>query len=154
MKVLGKIGEITLNYQQEKQHEDGSTYFGERYNIFIDCGDDVFMVDSKWLHCQGKGGGREILKRRGIVEGAQGNAIIRFGFRDWNGKRFHEITLEHFELLLNPAQGPAPEGSIAHVLDTKVGGPLLTEKEQVVVDPAPAAEVVKTEEGKDTDLPF
>lgn len=138
MKVLGKIGDIVANYQQEKQHEDGSTYFGERYNIFIECGDDVFMVDSKWLHCQSKGGGREILKKRGIVEGAQGNAIIRFGFRDWNGKRFHEITLEHFENLTNKeestsAQAPEPEPELA---------------------PAPAAEVVKTEEGKDTDLPF
>jgi len=140
MKVLGKIGEIVANYQQEKQHEDGSTYWGERYNIFIDCGDDVFMVDSKWLHCQSKGGGREILKGRGIVEGAQGNAIIRFGFRDWNGKRFHEITLERFDNLTKKEEAaPAPAQQPEHIQEPA---------------PAPAAEVVKTEEGKDTDLPF
>jgi hypothetical protein len=145
MKVLGKIGEITLNYQMAKTDREGKTYYGERYTIFIECGDDTFMADSDWLHCQGKGGGKEKLKAQGIVEGAKGEATIRFGFRDWNGKRFHDITLTDFEPLVKksevqpqeaePEAEPAPE----------------PEPEPA---PAPSAEAVQSEQGKSSDLPF
>jgi len=137
MKVLGKISEIILNYQQPKQREDGSNYWGERYSIFIECGDDKFMADSGWLHPQGKDGGLEILKRRGIEKGAQGNATIRFGVREYNGKKYHEITLEKFDSLTkkeesaqasDQAPEPAPE--------------------------APTAESVQAVESPDTSLTF
>jgi len=155
MRVLGTITEITLSYQQEKTDKDGRTFYGERYTIFIECGDDVFMTESEWLHCQSKGGGLMILNRRGIIEGAQGNALIRFGFRDYNGKRYHEITLEKFDMLamkINPA--PAPEGSIAHIEDKKADIPLMGDGIRVEVTQEPAAEAVQAEEGKETDLPF
>lgn len=97
MKVLGKIQNVVLGFQQPKSHEDGSQYWGEKYNVQIESGDDVFIVDSGWVHCQGQNGGLEILKRRGIEVGAEGKATIRFGVREYNGRQFPNVTLERFE---------------------------------------------------------
>lgn len=97
MKVLGKIGNIEIAYQQEKTNEkDQSKYWGERYTIFVEVGDDVHLVDSGFIHCQSQGGGRAILERRGIKVGAVGEMIMRYGFRNWNGRNFTECDLVKF----------------------------------------------------------
>ena len=122
MKALGKIGNVTCSYQQEKTSEkDGHTYWGERYTIFFEVGDDIHMVDSGWLHCQGKDGGAVILEKRGIKVGAVGEMIMRYGFRDYNGKRFPECTLVRFDALKTQSQtvataaDPLPEASAEEV---------------------------------------
>lgn len=96
MRVIGKVGDIQIAYQKEKENQDGSKYWGERYTIFFESGDDIHMVDSGWIHCQSKDGGRAILERRGIRVGAIGEALFRYGFREWQGKRFPECELNKF----------------------------------------------------------
>ena len=98
MKALGKISSIEVAYQVEKTSDrDGHKYWGERYTIYFESGDDIHMVDSGWLHCAGKDGGLPILAKRGIAVGARGEMTIRYGFRDWNGKRFPECELVRFD---------------------------------------------------------
>ena len=105
MKILGKITDITLGYQQEKTSEhDGSKFWGERYIVFVESGDDTIMADTKWLHCQGKNGGLEILRRRGIFIGAQGEMTIRFSVREWNDRKFREATIESWKAFNQPEQ--------------------------------------------------
>lgn len=125
MKALGRIGNIEVTYSQEKTSErDGSKYWSERYNIYLEVGDDVHMIDSGFLHCQGRDGGRAILERRGIYAGATGEAQFNYGFRDWNGKRFRECELRRFTPLGHTTaqateQKPAndPEPSVAEVAE-------------------------------------
>lgn len=114
MKALGKIGNIEIAYQQEKTSpNDGHKYWGERYIIYFESGDDIHMVDSGWIHCAGKDGGVAILAKRGIAIGARGEMTIRYGFRDWNNKRFPECTLVRFDsmeakpVVNNDGKGPA-----------------------------------------------
>lgn len=107
MRAIGKIGDVQLAFQKEKENQDGSKYWGERYTIFFENGDDIHMIDSGWLHCQGKDGGRAILERRGIRVGAVGEALFRYGFRDWQGKRFPECELNKF----TPMQHGMPQSA-------------------------------------------
>lgn len=119
MKALGKIGNVTCSYQMEKTGQDGHKYWGERYTIFFEVGDDIHMVDSGWLHCQGKDGGAAILEKRGIKVGAVGEMIMRYGFRDYNGKRFPGCELVRFNAL-QQSQGAttdAPEPTAAEVAE-------------------------------------
>ena len=145
MKGLGKIGDIQVAYQQEKEGKDGGKYCGERYTIFFEIGDDVHRVDSGWLHCQSQNGGLEILKRRGIYVGAQGEMTIRYGFRDWNGKRFSECELVRFNNL-SPKQDAKPEQKD----DEQPQQPAQE------AEPAPAAQAAEVElkDGETSDLPF
>ena len=144
MKVLGKIGWLEVAYQQEKESDrDGSTYWSERYNIFIESGDDVHMCDSGFLHCQGKDGGRAILARRGIVEGAIGEALIHCSFRDYQGKKYRDIELKEFKNLSQ--QKPATEPQ----------SPQADKPAEVAEQFAKEPEKPETaEEGKASDLPF
>ena len=142
MKALGKVSNIELSYQAEKSREDGSKYWGERYTIFVEVGDDIHMVDSGWLHVQGKDGGRAILERRGIVLGAVGEMTIRYGFRDWNGKRFHECTLVRFDSLKTQSQTAA----------TSAPAQPEASAEEVAAGMAEAA--AKAEEAQSDNLPF
>ena len=111
MRAIGKIGSIECSYQQEKTNErDGSKYWGEKYTIFFEVGDDIHMVDSGWFHSQGKDGGLAILERRGIKAGVAGEMIIRYGFRDYNGRRYPECELVRFTALQQAqSQSPAPQ---------------------------------------------
>lgn len=142
MKALGKVSNIELSYQAEKSREDGSKYWGERYTIFVEVGDDIHMVDSGWLHVQGKDGGRAILERRGIVLGAVGEMTIRYGFRDWNGKRFPECTLVRFDSLKTQSQTAA----------TSAPAQPEASAEEVAAGMAEAA--AKAEEAQSDNLPF
>lgn len=109
MKVLGKIGWLEPNYQQEKTSEkDGHTYWGERYNVFIESGDDVHMCETDWIHCQSKDGGRERLRQRGIFEGAIGEALIHYSFRDFNGKKYRVVELKEFKCMNKPSEPASP----------------------------------------------
>lgn len=118
MKALGKIGNIELGYQQEKTSTtDGHKYWFERYTIYFESGDDIHMVTTG-IHCQGQNGGLEILKRRGIEVGARGEMTIRYGFHDYNGRRFPECELIRFDsmeqALATPTQQPeAPAAVLA-----------------------------------------
>ena len=107
MRAIGKIGDIRLSYQQEKSREDGSKYWGERYTLFVEIGDDTHMVDSGWYHVQGQNGGKAIMENKGIRVGAVGEFIIRYGFRDYNGKSYPECTLVKFTPMAVAQQAPA-----------------------------------------------
>ena len=116
MRAIGKIGDIRLSYQQEKTSErDGSKYWGERYTLFVEIGDDTHMVDSGWYHVQGKDGGKAIMENKGLRVGAVGEFIIRYGFRDYNGKSYPECTLVKFTALSATQQqaqaAPAPSAA-------------------------------------------
>ena len=121
MRVIGKIGFIEQTYSQQKQRQDGSMFWSERYNIFVESGDDRFMVDSGFIHCNEQGGGEAILARRGVTPGALCEAVIRFGFRDYNGRRYHDITMAGYTRLdaaerrepQKPEQEPAQAASPA-----------------------------------------
>ena len=155
MKVLGKIGWLELAYQQEKESDrDGSTYWSERYNIFIESGDDVHMCDSGFLHCQGKDGGRAILARRGIVEGAIGEALIHCSFRDYQGKKYRDIELKEFKNLSQ--QKPATEPQSPQADKPAAGGATEQPKEEKPAESTqvPAEPEPQPEEGKTSDLPF
>ena len=115
MKALGRIGNIEVTYSQEKTSErDGHKFWYERHTVFFESGDDTHMV-TVGTHTQGQGGGIEVLKRRGIEIGARGEMTMRYGFRDWNGKRFPECELVRFDSMeakpassteAKPADGP------------------------------------------------
>ena len=112
MRVIGKIGWLEPNYQQEKTSEkDGHKYWGERYTVFIESGDDVHMVETDWIHCQNKDGGRERLRKQGIFEGAIGEALIHYSFRDWQGKKFRDVTLKEFKCMNMPTEPKSPEST-------------------------------------------
>ena len=97
MKALGRIGNIEVTYSQEKTSErDGHKFWYERHIVFFESGDDTHMV-TVGTHTQGQGGGIEVLKRRGIEIGARGEMTMRYGFRDWNGKKFPECELVRFD---------------------------------------------------------
>ena len=149
MKAIGKIGNISVAYQQEKTGQDGHKFWGERYTIFFESGDDIHMVDSGWIHCQGKDGGMEILKqRRGIQVGAVGEMIFRYGFRNWNGKRFPECVLVQFTSM--SATQPSQQAQAAPAAE-----PATNQAAQAAPAPAPeqpAAEA-KIDENGDS-LPF
>ena len=114
MRVIGKIGDIRVSYQQEKSREDGSKYWGERYTLFVEIGDDTHMVDSGWYHVQGQNGGKAIMENKGIRVGAVGEFIIRYGFRDYNGKSYPECTLVKFTALsATQQQAPATAATSA-----------------------------------------
>ena len=105
MEVFGKIGDIQCTYQQEKEREDGSKFWGERYQIAFEVGDDIHLIDTRFIHCQNKDGGIEILKRRGIYVGAYGKMRFRYGYRTWedpNGKqkRIREVEIDEFTNML------------------------------------------------------
>lgn len=86
-----------MTYSQEKTSErDGHKFWYERHTVFFESGDDTHMV-TVGTHTQGQGGGIEVLKRRGIEIGARGEMTMRYGFRDWNGKRFPECELVRFD---------------------------------------------------------
>ena len=148
MKALGKIGDIHVAYQQEKTSErDGSKYWAERYTIYMEVGEDIHMVDSGFLHVNGQGGGLAILEKKGIVIGAVGEMTIRYGFRDWNNKRFPECTLVRFDALVaKSSQVPANASTEA------------TKPADVAAEFAEAAEeqnqTAKAEEDGTSDLPF
>lgn len=113
MKALGRIGNIEVTYSQEKTSErDGHKFWYERHTVFFESGDDTHMV-TVGTHTQGQGGGIEVLKRRGIEIGARGEMTMRYGFRDWNGKRFPECELVRFDSMeAKPASSTEakPEG--------------------------------------------
>lgn len=114
MKALGKIGNIEVTYSQEKTSErDGHKFWYERHTVFFESGDDTHMV-TVGTHTQGQGGGIEVLKRRGIEIGARGEMTMRYGFRDWNGKKFPECELVRFDSMeAKPAvQGEAKPGEV------------------------------------------
>ena len=113
MRAIGKIGDIRLSYQQEKSREDGSKYWGERYTLFVEIGDDTHMVDSGWYHVQGKDGGKAIMENKGLRVGAVGEFIIRYGFRDYNGKSYPECTLVKFTPMAVAQQAPATAATSA-----------------------------------------
>lgn len=124
MRAIGKIGDIRVSYQQEKSREDGSEYWGERYTLFVEIGDDTHMVDSGWYHVQGQNGGKAIMENKGIRVGAVGEFIIRYGFRDYNGKSYPECSLVKFTPMAVAQQAPAtaatsapaqPEASVEEV---------------------------------------
>ena len=146
MRAIGKIGDVQLAFQKEKENQDGSKYWGERYTIFFENGDDIHMIDSGWLHCQGKDGGRAILERRGIKTGAVGEALFRYGFRDWQGKRFSECELTKFT--------PLQQGNGTQAPPT--ASPESTKPADVAAEFAQAAQTEQAQEAKTecSDLPF
>ena len=99
MKVIGKIGNIELSYQREKVGQDGKTYYSEKYTIFVESGDDNIMVDGGFVDAINPGDGLEALHKRGVVVGAVCEATIRFGFRDYDGKRYHDIRMVGYKRL-------------------------------------------------------
>ena len=102
-----------MTYSQEKTSErDGHKFWYERHTVFFESGDDTHMV-TVGTHTQGQGGGIEVLKRRGIEIGARGEMTMRYGFRDWNGKKFPECELVRFDSMeAKPASSTEakPEG--------------------------------------------
>ena len=109
MKVLGKIGWLEATYQQEKTSErDGHTYWSEKYRIFFESGDDVHMVDTDFIHCQSKDGGKERLKRQGIFEGAIGEALIHYTFGDKDGRKYRISELREFKCMNMPSEPKSP----------------------------------------------
>ena len=113
MKVIGKIGHVECAYQAEKTSErDGSKYWGEKYTIFFEVGDDIHLVDSGFIHCQNQNGGEAILERRGITVGAVGEMIMRYGYRDYNNRRFPTCKLLQFNAY---NQSPAPSSSQTNI---------------------------------------
>ena len=99
MKVIGKVGNISPIFSKEKVAQDGNVHYSEKYYIFIESGDDNFMCESNFIDAFEPGGGMETLEKRGIVVGALCEATIRFGFRDYEGRKFHEIRLAEFKRL-------------------------------------------------------
>ena len=156
MEVFGKIGDITVTYQQEKTREDGSKYWGEKYQIAFEAGDDTHLIDTKFLHCQNKNGGYEILKRKGIQIGAFGKMRFRYSFRPWedsngNHKRIREVEMDEFTCMI---QKPAPE-TVQSAMVPEDPQPI---KEAIAKAAAKVAmvhttEQVFSEEGS-SDLPF
>lgn len=143
MKALGKINNIEVGYQAEKTSQtDGHKYWGERYTIYFESGDDIHMVDSGWLHCAGKNGGAVLLAKRGIRIGNRGEMTIRYGFRDYNGRRYPECELVRFDSMEasnvtpNPANKADAQASADHAI-----------LEELMADAAVEAE-------KNGDLPF
>lgn len=107
MKVIGKIGDIKLTYQQEKSRQDGTKYWSEKYQIVFEVGDDYHLVDTKFIYPQSKDGGLEILKKRnGIFVGAWGEMIFKYAFRTWQNnatgeeKRIREVEMLEFRNMI------------------------------------------------------
>ena len=148
MKALGKISSIEVAYQVEKTSDrDGHKYWGERYTIYFESGDDIHMVDSGWLHCAGKDGGLPILAKRGIAVGARGELTIRYGFRDWNGKRFPECELVRFDSMeAKPASSNEVKPGVEDEVKPADGHQSV---EEMMADAAAEAE-----EKQGDDLPF
>lgn len=144
MKALGRIGNIEVTYSQEKTSErDGHKFWYERHTVFFESGDDTHMV-TVGTHTQGQGGGVEVLKRRGIEIGARGEMTMRYGFRDWNGKRFQECELVRFDSMeAKPAS--TDEGEAKSVTENKNPESV----EEMMADAAAEAE-----EKQGDDLPF
>lgn len=143
MRALGKINNIEVAYQAEKTSQtDGHKYWNERYTIYFESGDDTHMVDSGWLHCAGKNGGAVLLAKRGIRIGNRGEMTIRYGFRDYNGRRFPECELVRFDLMeaTNTNQNPTTTADAQ-----ASAGP--ASPEELMADAAVEAE-------KNGDLPF
>ena len=145
MRAIGKIGDIRLSYQQEKSREDGSKYWGERYTLFVEIGDDTHMVDSGWYHVQGQNGGKAIMENKGIRVGAVGEFIIRYGFRDYNGKSYPECTLVKFTPMAVAQQAPATAATSAQAQPEPSA-------EEVAASMAEAA--AQAEEAHGDNLPF
>ena len=109
MKVLGKIGWLEASYQQEKTSEkDGHTYWAEKYRIFFESGDDTHMIDTDFIHCQSKDGGKERLRKQGIFEGAIGEMIVHYSFGDKDGRKYRVVELREFKCMNKPSEPASP----------------------------------------------
>lgn len=156
MRAIGKIGDIHVAYQQEKTSErDGSKYWAERYTLFVEIGDDTHMVDSGWYRVQGKDGGKAIMENKGIRVGAVGEFIIRYGFRDYNGKSYPECTLVKFTPMAVAQQAPAAAATSApaqpEASAEEVAAGMAEAAEQAA---AAEHEPVVLADGETSDLPF
>ena len=140
MKSIGKISNIEVAYQELKSRDDGSQYWGERYNIFFEVGDDIHIINSGFLHVNGMMGGLARLESKGIKVGAIGEMQFHYGFRDWNGRKFVECDFGRFTpLAATQQQAPAPSAS-----------PEQAQPEASSGEEAPKAE----ESGEGDNLPF
>ena len=147
MRVIGKIGWLEASYQQEKTSEkDGHKYWGEKYNIFFESGDDVHMVETDFIHCQEKDGGRERLRKQGIFEGAIGEMTIHYTFSDWQGKKYRRVELREFKCMNMPTEPKSPEST----KPAEVAAEFAQAAEQA---PAPA-ETAQEASTEGTNLPF
>ena len=147
MRVIGKIGWLEASYQQEKTSEkDGHKYWGEKYNIFFESGDDVHMVETDFIHCQEKDGGRERLRKQGIFEGAIGEMTIHYTFSDWQGKKYRRVELREFKCMNMPTEPKSPEST----KPAEVAAEFAQAAEQA---PAPA-ETAQEASTEGTKLPF
>lgn len=150
MKVLGLIREIYPSYQQEKEKNDRK-YWGEKYNIVFEAGDDTHLIETDFIHCQGKDGGRVILKHRGIYEGAPGMMQMSYTLDTWNGRTFRKCSLVSFKNM-DQQQTTTVEQTIEQVgtQEAPASAPAPT-VEQVINQVKQDAEKARKE---GTDLPF
>ena len=157
MEVFGKVGDIMVTYQQEKEREDGSKFWGERYQIAFEVGDDIHLIDTRFIHCQSKDGGIEILKRRGIYVGAYGKMRFRYGYRTWedpNGKqkRIREVEIDEFTNMMPKA---TPAETIKEAMEPENPQPIKDAIAKAAVKAAMEHNQVQvfSQEGS-SDLPF
>ena len=136
MKLLVTIGPALVARTYTKK--DGTP--GAIYHVPVKFGDDYILTET-FLSPEGR-------ERRGIVEGAVGNAKIEFGIRNWDdrdGNKHYAQTasLENFDPIQQPkqeAQQEAAPENTAEKMEQKA--------EQVAAEPEAKVE------GEGSDLPF
>ncbi|MBO4621998.1 MAG: hypothetical protein J5635_04940 [Paludibacteraceae bacterium] len=136
MKLLVTIGPALV--ARTYTTKDGNQ--GTIYNVPVKFGDDYILTETF--------SDFEAQKKRGIVEGAIGNAKIEFGIRNWEdrdgNKHYSQTTrLESFTPIQQPKQEAQQEAAPANTAEK-----MEQKAEQAAVEPEAKVE------GEGSDLPF
>jgi len=139
MKAIGVIKEVEVVSKATKIDKQGHAYESERVVVYFESGDDTHMVQVFNSVYDGSTS-EEQLRRRNLFVGARGEMMIHYGFRDWQGKRFSDVSMMQWHCDNVSAKEPEPHEQPA------------TEQPQPAPAQQPKPEVVEV--GDESKLPY